>query len=54
MAGIFLVLVAVELVVTGFSIRSLVVAVLLGVGGVWLVVQGVGTIVVRRRDRAAE
>ncbi|PZF54078.1 hypothetical protein DEJ23_13705 [Curtobacterium sp. MCSS17_008] len=52
MGGIFLAVAVAWLVGDGFSVGSIVVAVLVAASAVCFVVQGIGTLVVRRRERA--
>ena len=52
MGGIFLAVAVVQLVARGFSVGSVAVAVLLAASAVYFVVQGIGTLVVRRRERS--
>lgn len=52
MGGIFLAVAVVQLVGSGLSIGSVLVAVLVAASAVFFVVQGIGTLVVRRRERS--
>ncbi|MDM7892340.1 hypothetical protein [Curtobacterium caseinilyticum] len=52
MGGIFLVLAVVQLVARGPSVVSVAVAVVIAASAVYFVVQGIGTLVVQRRERS--